>query len=431
MRKRNSGTWDPAKRQWKIKGKISMTVKKLSEHFREEVPPTKQGSQPFWIRYLDEQKEKEVITRKAIAPLQKKIASLEYLIAQFKREGKPTEQLEKELAEAIGTTEAQAVDLVDEARSHPDINLFALQLALDDRSLLIDFLNGLINKNKPTTPPKLLLKDEIEKVLTAQKTVLDAIEDKKIRRRKMKVWGGMKLALNYYLDAVGNVPLVDMGVAHWRTYWAKIQSSEYGQVTQWSMTKRIKFFLKQIESNHNLNYGFLRSSEFRLKSPEGQRIGYTIEQMKTALQNSTGITRSLILLGINCGFYFGDIEDLEPTNFEGDFIQKGRTKTKALGVWWVFEETKNNMVFGITPKQANYHYSRFAKRFDLPEHKALRKGVAQWIENHPDFGEEVARMYRAEKRSDTHNNFYSLKKVESFQNLTSALKALEVVLFGN
>jgi hypothetical protein len=55
---------------------------------------------------------------------------------------------------------------------------------------------------------------------------------------------------------------------------------------------------------------------------------YELEQVKLALQHATGDQRLALLLGLNCGFYWSDIAELQPKHFDGSHITKARAKNK-------------------------------------------------------------------------------------------------------
>lgn len=85
-----------------------------------------------------------------------------------------------------------------------------------------------------------------------------------------------------------------------------------------------------------------------LEVPEGNKVQYTSEQVRTALANATGIARTALLLGLNCGFTKADIGEFveqEHVINGGTHISKVRSKlphkqTKVKPVWWLWPETK-------------------------------------------------------------------------------------------
>jgi hypothetical protein len=176
-----------------------------------------------------------------------------------------------------------------------------------------------------------------------------------------------------------------------------------------------------------------------LEVPEGDKVQYTIEQVRTALANATGIARTALLLGLNFGFYASDIVELDEKEHVingGTHVSKVRKKmahrkTKVKPVWLIWPETKEAMTFGIKPRDLQREWDKFREKFGLPEHKALRKTTAQVIQDHEELGEEHSLLFRGESKQGTHHKNYIRKYTpEQVIKLDKALRKAREVLFG-
>jgi hypothetical protein len=173
-----------------------------------------------------------------------------------------------------------------------------------------------------------------------------------------------------------------------------------------------------------------------LEVPEGDKVQYTIEQVRTALANAEGVARTALLLGLNCGFTKADIGELveEHVINDGTHATKVRAKlqhkkSKVKPVWWLWPETKAALQFGVTSRDVEREYTKFRLKFNLPEHKALRKTTAQVIEDH--VGESESLLFRGESKGGTHYKNYIRKYTpEQVAKLDGALQRARKVLFG-
>ena len=73
--------------------------------------------------------------------------------------------------------------------------------------------------------------------------------------------------------------------------------------------------------------------------------------------SAEGIARTVLLLGLNCGFYASDIIELKPEHFDGMHITKARAKNKRNGVqkgfvgkWKLWPETVAALRYGLKTK---------------------------------------------------------------------------------
>jgi len=135
-----------------------------------------------------------------------------------------------------------------------------------------------------------------------------------------------------------------------------------------------------------------------------------MEQVRTALGTATGIVRTMLLLGLNCGFYQGDVAELKPEHVQGDHLVKGRAKNEWRGQkgtpsWLLWEETKAALQFGLPENKQRAAWKVFASDLEIKQFKALRKTVSQLIEDH--VGEAEAKLYRGEAKGGGHGKYYS------------------------
>ena len=178
---------------------------------------------------------------------------------------------------------------------------------------------------------------------------------------------------------------------HYRKFLVLLKAQGKSETTEINRQRALHTWLKRIEADHNIIFGFIRNPDYKREMPDGPKNQYTLEQVQIALANATGTARTALLLGLNAGFYWGDIVELDPEaknkdgspQFDGVRIRKGRAKNKKkkkfIGNWILWDETKKNLLFGLSKKQLETAYNKFRSEFDLPEHMALRKSVAQWI----------------------------------------------------
>ena len=75
-----------------------------------------------------------------------------------------------------------------------------------------------------------------------------------------------------------------------------------------------------------------------------------------------------------------------------------------MGSWLLWPETVEALQYGLTKWQLENAYADFREKYALPEHKALRKTVAQWIQD--NVGEVESRLYRGEGVGGTHGRNY-------------------------
>ena len=74
--------------------------------------------------------------------------------------------------------------------------------------------------------------------------------------------------------------------------------------------------------------------------------------INTALEAAWPAMKAFILLGINCGFYSKDINDLRNSYVDGEFIQFAREKTGIDRRCWLWPETRDAIAAARAPENA-------------------------------------------------------------------------------
>tara|TARA_R100001132_G_scaffold27548_1_gene35268 strand:+ start:9084 stop:10064 length:981 start_codon:yes stop_codon:yes gene_type:complete len=238
---------------------------------------------------------------------------------------------------------------------------------------------------------------------------------------------GPKQSCDLFFSITGDIDVKKINVSHYREYIERVKENDnWNERTKYNREVELRSLLSGIEADHNLTFGFLRR-KLHYKKPEGQKIQYSFEQVKTALKHATGNVRTSLLLGLNCGFYWSDITALSPDIIQDDYIIAGRVKnqnkSKLVGTWKLWSETKNCLEYLVPmPHQQKLikEFKAFKDEHGLPSHKALRKTVAQEIQDL--VGEEESRLYRCEKASGTHGSHYIVNYTpEQVKKLDKAL----------
>jgi hypothetical protein len=402
VRAKNTGTFDRTTNSWRIKGKgIQASIRQLSQRYGVDLPRgDKRASLPYWRRFVQECEEQAQEGRKASSPLQERIKSLDTLIAHARATGKPTGDLEALLREAINVPPHD----IDNA----DVPVLSPEIA----GLIPGQLNGLSEleirqlNNLVIAPARQSGGISIATV----KARADAMVARHRKGKSRNNWFFTRQCLDIFQEITGNIPVQDINVAHYEQYLHKIDSyPTWGDTTKYNAQNLLKTFLKGIESDFaNCNFGFVRNKLYNRRNPMGKKLQYTEEQLKIALEHATGRARTGLLLGMNCGFYWGDITTLKPEHIQGEYIirprQKNIDKSNLHGQWRLWEATKQAIQFGLSNWQLEEAYRQLRLAHNLPVHKAVRKAIAQIIQD--EIGEEEARLYRCENVSGTHGRNY-------------------------
>jgi len=314
MARHGNGTYDHDKRQWKVRTqglKASATIKQLVEMFRVEVPASERESRPFWLRYLGELRKLNTVSQAEAELAEAKIKYKdndppEY--SNFERDG--TGNIRRKQRLGIDT-----INLINAAAQISDPN---------GPPEVRDWLIG--NLRAGTEPPKNeSLRHEIDQYIDGY------------RRKGGKQWHEVRRSLDLLYEATGNIGFRSLDVTHYRQFLAILDREQNSE--QWtSRTKQNRqrcahTFLRYLEADHNVIFGFVRNSKYRIEvGPSPTQTKYTLEQVKTAVQHAKGIARTALLLGLNCGWYASDIKELKAAHLDGTYIVKARAKNKRNGV---------------------------------------------------------------------------------------------------
>jgi hypothetical protein len=421
MRRKGSGTFDTTTKTWRLRTKgVQVSVKQLSDKYGIPITPTKQGSLAYWRKYLQEWEDTQQAVRKASSPLQERIRSIEAMIERLKAEGLPTTELEAALTVAVNTP-PHDIDAADIPVYHPQAHAAARSLGIDeadgyDMAMLANLIPA---RPKPA-------KDSIRHEASVFRQRYEA--------KKHKGRFQVRQAVDLFLSITGDISIHGINVHHYRQYrQAVIDHASWGARTKVNILRTVKQLLKRIEVDHGVNYSFLRNPDYNLPEPDGQKVQYTLEQVKTALAHAQGDIRLALLLGLNTGAYWGDMKLLTPDNLQSNHLRYARAKLKhkanpVTGSWLLWGETQKCLKF---PVQAGWkmqgEYTAFRRKYDLPEHKALRKTVAQLIQDH--VGETEARLYRCETAEGTHGkNYIRAYTPEQVAKLDAALRTVGKLL---
>lgn len=441
MAKHGNGTYDPDKKQWKVRTKelkASATIRQLAETFGEDLPNDERKTRPFWLKYLKIIRAKKAVELLGPTPIPTRIDSIERFITEFKEQGRDTTELEKELAEAKAVPHWD-IDHMDEATVHPDMRQAAelLELAGADGRMATLIVNNIAATK--VIPKNESLKVEIDSYIEGYK------------KKGNKQWYDIKRALDLLYEATGHVRLTEIMLDHYRKFLELLdreQKSEgWSQRTKQNRQRIVHTFLKNLEADRGLWFPFIRNKKYQIDVPPVEQTKYELEQVKVALQHATGDQRLALLLGLNCGFYWTDIAELQPKHFDGTHITKARAKNKRGGVqkgfmsrWKLWPETVDVLEFGYDPDtqtkdckayrgRLEREYQQLREKYNLPEHMALRKTVAQWIQEVA--GEEESRvLYRAEGYGTHYSSYVCNLSAAQVEKLDKALDKVRAKMFG-
>lgn len=419
MARHGNGTYDHSKQQWKVRTKelkASATIRQLRKMFKEEIPASERESRPYWLRYLKAIRQQQTIRQ---ADQELEAAKLTYA----DRGPGAYSPFEKDpVTGEVRRKKPIAGEIL------PMLNMAAQALDPNTSGAVKDFLLGEIERRNPPVPDNESLKKEIETYVARYK------------KKDNKQWYDIQRALDLFLEATGNISLKKIDVHHYRTFLEILdreqQEHNWTQRTKQNRQRVIHTFLKSIEADHNLVFSFIRNKKYRIRTGPVDQTKYTLEQVRLALQHAEGITRTALLLGLNCGFYWSDIIELEAKHFDGTHITKARAKNKRDGVqtgfmsrWKLWPETIEALQFGLQRTALMREYTKLRKKYDLPEHMALRKTVAQWIQEVA--GEEESKvLYRAEGYGTHYDSYVCNLTPDQVGKLDRALDKVREKIFG-
>jgi hypothetical protein len=421
VRKKGTGTWDITQNRWELKKLgIRMTPKQLADALGEPVPEGKIASRPFWDKYLAAFQRADTAKKRQRSHLQERLRSLDIIIESLEAESRDATAFKKEREYVLSVPEWD-IDHADFPAIHPDAKSELSLLGLDENDeLAVRVLNSHYLKKAPV---KGGVKQEA---------------DRYIDTKKGKDKSNQRAAIDLFTQACGNILVTEITIDHYRKFFALLKKQDNWNDTSKAKNQgRVHTFLHALETDHNHPMPWIGDKRHMLEVPEGDKVQYTIEQVRTALANATGVARTALLLGLNCGFTKADIGELveqEHVIDGGTHISKVRSKlkhkkTKVKPVWWLWPETAAALQFGLTSRDVDREYTKFRMKFNLPEHKALRKTTAQVIEDH--VGESESLLFRGESKGGTHYKHYIKKYTpEQVAKLDAALKTARKVLFG-
>lgn len=399
VRAKNTGTFDRTTNTWRLRGKgIQISVRQLSKRYGKDIPNTIAGSRPYWRKFLQDLEDGHRAARRAASPLQDRIRSIEAMLVRLRAEGRPESELERfeaMLAEAEAVP-AHDTDHLDLPVLHPDAEYHARVLRLENSDWGIGLMNNMIPA--PPKPTANGIKHEADVFLERH------------RSKDHKGWYPVRQALDLFLEQTGDIPLNAVTVHHWRKLFSALKMHPtWGDRTRYNQLGIVTTFLTRVAADHGLNYGFIRNPDYRLPLPDGRKVQYTLEQVKTALEHATGEVRMALLLGLNAGMSWADMERLTPEMVQNGHIVCPRAKllyrkNPVVGSWLLWPETKAVLKYGVIVRRLEVKYTEFKNKHGLPEHKALRKTTAQMIED--EVGEKEARLFRGEGPPGTHGKNY-------------------------
>jgi hypothetical protein len=420
VRKKGSGTWDYTQNRWELKKLgIRKTPKQLADALGEPVPEGKVASRPYWDKYLAAFHRADAAEKRKRSHLQERLRSLEVIIESLQAESRDATEFIKERQYVLNLPEWD-IDHADVPAIHPDAAGELKLLGLEDDELAVRVFN---NHHVKKAPVKGGVKQEA---------------DAYIDTKKGKDKSNQRAAIDLFVQACGNILVTEITIDHYRKFLALLKKQDNWNDTSKAKNQgRVHTFLHALETDHNHPMPWIGDKRHMLEVPEGDKVQYTVEEVRTALANATGIARTALLLGLNCGFTKADIGELveaEHVINGGTHISKVRSKlrhkqTKVKPVWWLWPETKAALQFGVTSKDVEREYTKLREKFKLPEQKALRKTTAQVIEDH--VAEYESMLFRGESKGGTHHKNYIKKYTpEQVAKLDAALKTARKVLFG-
>lgn len=418
VRKKGTGTWDFTQNRWELKRYgIRKTPRQLADILGEPVPEGKIASRPFWDKFLALREQGEQQHKRKTTRLQERLNSLDVIIESLEAESRDATQFKKEREYVLNLSEWD-IDHADVPAVHPDSEDYLSILGLQVDDMAVRVFNSLLSK---TAPVKGGVKQEAEKYIDTKKG-----KDKSNQRA----------AIDIFVKACGNITVQEISIDHYRAYLKLMGQDNWNDTTKAKNQGRVHTFPHALETDHNHPMPWIGDKRHVLEVPEGDKVQYTVEQVRTAFANAQGIARTALLLGLNCGFTKADIAELTAEDIinEGTHATTVRAKlnhkkTKVKPVWWLWPETRAALQFGLTSKDVEREFTKLRTQFNLPEQKALRKTTAQIIEDH--VAEYESMLFRGESKSGTHHKNYIKKYTpEQVVKLDKALRKARKLLLG-
>jgi hypothetical protein len=421
VRRKNTGTWDRTQNRWELKKLgIRKTPRQLAEVLGEKVPEGKIASRPFWDKYLVALGKADEAEKRKRSRLQERLRSLDIIIESLEAENRDATEFRKERQHVLNLPEWDT-DHADIPAVHPDAKTELELLGLQDDELAIRVHNSHHTKRPPQ---KGSVKKEVEAYIAA-KTGKDK--------------HNIAAALNLFLKACGNITVREIDIEVYRRFKAFLmEQTSWGDTTKAKNQGRVHTFLHALETDYNHPMPWIGDKRHMLEVPEGGKVQYDLHQVQAALAHADGIARTVLLAGLNFGFYASDMVELgdEHVVGGGTHVSKVRAKlkhkrNKVKPVWAMWPETKAVLRFGLTKTDIEREFNKLRTKYKLPEQKALRKTVAQMIQDHAELGEEYALLYRGESRAGTHHkNYIRPYTPAQVAKLDRALEIVRGVFFG-
>jgi hypothetical protein len=420
VRTKGSGSFEFKTKTWRLRSKgLSVTLGKLQDVYgvkftQSEPAKLERESAPYWRKWLQDteedrlQAERDAKASAASAPLRSAFAGM---IDRLRQEN-PANAILCDL-EALLRVNAQP-----QAFGH------------------VGSIESVFQPTAPAAPPTVTIATEVKHALQVH------LE----RTGKTAYYHFTRQALQLLTEVCGQLEPHQLQVDHWRTFFSRVKANpSWNAVTQANMVNAAKRFAKRLSQARGTNFGFIHLPEFLIDVPEGGKVKYTTEEVKTALQHATGLQRLQVLLGSNCGMTAADILTLKPGCIQDGHIvwqrcklarikEGGKVKDyKSVAVlkhklWPATLEALTAYDFAATEYALNDGYTKFTRKYHLPPHKALRKTVAQLIEDHYDT--DISKHYRGELTGGTHMNNYVERRLghKAQADLDAALDKIGHVL---
>jgi hypothetical protein len=439
MRRDGSGTYSDGR--WRLKAytdkdgvrhpEFALTTRQMSKAMGISIPKNGRLSEPYWRQFLAERNELHAKQRGTKSPLQKQIASLEEIIAEFKADGRDTASLHKELTEAREVEPTPYINFdhrFERPAVHPDIRDIANKIQSSGSVLTattIETLNSLVPRRKPNAVP------QSESLRHEARIWIDGMK----KTGAKNSWLAPARHIEFFLEVCGDISIRNITGDHWREFCSRVDAltvhgngiKPISDPYRYNYRSNVIQFLKNLEAlktNLNLNYAFVRL--FPVVKGEGKKVQFSLDQMKTALAHSEGVVRTMVLCGLNMGFYQGDVLALSEDKIGADGLTtyrakclKKNAKNPLQMTWWLWNETRCNLRFDLTAADLKA-FEAFRQEHGLPQFKALRKGAAQWLND--NFGGEVAKAFRCDAGSGCQDKFYIRQaSPATIKNLKKAL----------
>jgi hypothetical protein len=256
----------------------------------------------------------------------------------------------------------------------------------------------------------------------------------------------VKQYLGMFLSITGDIPPEQITRQHYEEFHRQVlaRKSWKEKRSKSNAMQRLNSFLKHLETVHaNLHFGFRHADDFKFKGANvGQKKQWTIEQVQRAvkLSEDTPRVKFALLMAINTGAYWGDImkpkgqyHGLQEADIKGEYLaevprEKNNTKDRITkGTWWLFPETLQALMFGMTKSKLEASFTKFKNAHGLPNFLDIRKTISQLI--HDDIGETESRLWRCEELPGCiGSNYVRMFSEEQIADLKRALVYVRGVL---